>query len=89
MAAGVAKPSAQAADMLVNNVGIQHRAPLLEFPRGVAAAARHEPDQRLPVGREVARGMVARGRGKIVNIASVQSALARPGIAPYAATKGG
>ena len=32
--------------------------------------------------------MIARGRGRIVNIASVQSALARPGIAPYTATKG-
>jgi gluconate 5-dehydrogenase len=32
--------------------------------------------------------MIGRGRGKIVNIASVQSELARPGIAPYTATKG-
>jgi len=33
--------------------------------------------------------MVPRGRGKIVNICSVQSELARPGTAPYAAAKGG
>ena len=33
--------------------------------------------------------MLERGRGKIVNVCSIQSALARPGIAPYAATKGG
>lgn len=32
--------------------------------------------------------MIKRGHGKIVNIASVQSELARPGIAPYTATKG-
>ena len=32
--------------------------------------------------------MIKRGQGKIVNIASVQTALARPGIAPYTATKG-
>ena len=32
--------------------------------------------------------MIGRGRGKIVNIASVQSELARTGIAPYTATKG-
>jgi gluconate 5-dehydrogenase len=32
--------------------------------------------------------MIARGSGKIINIASVQSELARPGIAPYTATKG-
>jgi gluconate 5-dehydrogenase len=76
-------------DVLVNNVGIQHRAPLLDFPD---AAWQALLDTNLTsaflVARAVARGMVARGRGKIVNIASVQSALARPGIAPYAATKG-
>lgn len=76
-------------DILVNNAGMQHRAPLEDFP----------PDafQRLlqtniasvfNVGQAVARHMIARGAGKIVNIASVQSALARPGIAPYTATKG-
>ena len=32
--------------------------------------------------------MIARGRGKIINIPSVQSELARPGIAPYTAIKG-
>src|SRR5438045_3188856 len=40
------------------------------------------------VGRAVARRMVPRGTGKIVNIVSLQSEVARPGIAPYAATKG-
>ncbi|MDF2579234.1 MAG: gluconate 5-dehydrogenase, partial [Microbacterium sp.] len=40
------------------------------------------------VARFVAPGMVERGSGKIVNIASVQSALARQTIAPYSATKG-
>ncbi len=39
-------------------------------------------------GQAVARFMIARGKGKIINIASVQSELARPGIAPYTATKG-
>ena len=40
------------------------------------------------VSKVVARHMIARGRGKIINIASVQSELARPGIAPYTASKG-
>ena len=40
------------------------------------------------VGQAVARHMINRKAGKIINIASVQSALARPGIAPYTATKG-
>jgi gluconate 5-dehydrogenase len=33
--------------------------------------------------------MVERGSGKIVNVASLQAELARPGIAAYAAAKGG
>ena len=33
--------------------------------------------------------MIPRGRGKIINICSVQADLARPTIAPYIAAKGG
>ncbi|MEM8663491.1 MAG: SDR family oxidoreductase, partial [Pseudomonadota bacterium] len=40
------------------------------------------------VGQAVARHMIGRGAGNIINIASVQTALARPGIAPYTASKG-
>jgi gluconate 5-dehydrogenase len=40
------------------------------------------------VGQAVAKKMIPRGRGKIINICSVQSELGRPGIAPYTATKG-
>ncbi len=77
-------------DILVNNAGIQRRSPLLEF-------AKEDWDDLVAtnltsvflVGQRVARGMAARGSGKIVNIGSVQSRLARPGIAPYSATKGG
>jgi gluconate 5-dehydrogenase len=76
-------------DILVNNAGMQHRAPLEEFP--------DDAFQRLlqtniasvfNVGQAVARHMIRRGRGHIINIASVQAALARPSIAPYTATKG-
>ena len=42
------------------------------------------------VGREAARRMIARGRGgKIINIGSLASAVARRTIAPYTAAKGG
>ena len=76
-------------DILVNNAGMQHRAPLEEFPADAferllqtnIASVFH-------VGQAVARHMISRGRGKIINIASVQTALARPSIAPYTATKG-
>lgn len=78
-----------AIDILVNNAGMQFRAPLEDFPA--------DAFQRLlqtniasvfNVGQAVARHMIGRGRGKIINIASVQTALARPSIAPYTATKG-
>ncbi|KQP56046.1 SDR family oxidoreductase [Agreia sp. Leaf283] len=77
-------------DILVNNAGIQRRAPFTEFGLGdwndlVATNL----SSAFFVGQRVARGMVLRGSGKIVNIGSVQSQLGRPGIAAYAATKGG
>ena len=40
------------------------------------------------VGQAVARAMIPRKRGRIINICSVQSELGRPGIAPYTASKG-
>lgn len=76
-------------DILINNAGMQHRTALEDFPADAferllqtnVASVFH-------VGQACARHMIARGQGKIINIASVQSALARPGIAPYTATKG-
>lgn len=41
------------------------------------------------IGREAARRMIPRGRGKIVNIGSLMSDLARATIAPYTVAKGG
>ena len=76
-------------DILVNNAGMQYRAQLEEFP-----VEKFEELMRLNlnavfyVGQSVAKHMIARGEGKIVNICSVQAALARPSIAPYTASKG-
>ena len=76
-------------DILVNNAGIQHRAPLEDFPvERWRALMETNVSSLFYVGQAVARGMIARARGKIINIASVQSELARPGIAPYTAAKG-
>jgi gluconate 5-dehydrogenase len=76
--------------ILVNNTGVQHRSPLLEF---TDADWHRLLDTNLTsaflVGREVARRMAPRERGKIVNICSLQSEAVRPGIAAYSATKGG
>ncbi|WP_339428789.1 SDR family NAD(P)-dependent oxidoreductase [Pseudomonas taetrolens] len=78
-----------AIDILINNAGIQRRAPLEDF----SAEDWHELmrvnlDGVFHVSQAVAQHMIARGRGKIINICSVQSQLARPTIAPYAASKG-
>lgn len=76
-------------DILVNNTGAQHRAPFLEFAdEDWYRLLDTNLTSAFLVGREVARRMVPRGSGKIVNIASLQSEVARPGIAPYSATKG-
>jgi gluconate 5-dehydrogenase len=76
-------------DILVNNAGIQRRRPLQEFPyetwREVMTA---NVDSVFLVSQAVALKMIPRGRGKIINIASLQSEAARPGIAPYTASKG-
>ncbi len=76
-------------DILVNNAGMQRRAPLDQFEE----AQWHELlktnlDSVFLVGKAVARHMIERKRGKIINICSVQSELGRPGIAPYTASKG-
>jgi gluconate 5-dehydrogenase len=76
-------------DILVNNAGIQHRAPLEDFPpEAFERLLQTNIASVFHVGQAVARHMITRGRGRIINIASVQTALARPSIAPYTATKG-
>lgn len=77
-------------DILVNNAGMQHRAPFNEFPAD-------KWDQLLAtnlssifyVSQPVTSAMADRGSGKVINIASAMSALARQTIAPYTASKGG
>jgi gluconate 5-dehydrogenase len=76
-------------EILFNNAGMQHRTPLQDFPldawQRITAV---NLDSVFFVGQSVARHMIPRGHGKIINICSVQSELGRPGIAPYSATKG-
>ncbi|QXG74485.1 SDR family oxidoreductase [Modestobacter sp. L9-4] len=76
-------------DVLVNNTGVQSRAPFTEVTdEDWYRLLDTNLTSAFLVGREVARRMVPRGRGRIVNIASLQSEVTRPGITPYAATKG-
>lgn len=76
-------------DVLINNAGIQRRHPFIDFPES-------EWDEIIAVNQKavfvvsqaVARHMVQRRRGKIINIGSMQSELGRDTITPYAASKG-
>jgi len=76
-------------DILVNNAGMTKRMPFTEFPeadwRQIMAT---NLDSVFFVTQSVARRMISRSRGKIVNICSVMSELGRPTIAPYTASKG-
>jgi gluconate 5-dehydrogenase len=77
-------------DILVNNAGIQFRKPMLELE---TADWRRVIDTNLTsafvIGREAAKRMVPRGRGKVINIGSLTSELARATVAPYTVSKGG
>lgn len=77
-------------DILVNNAGIQFRKPMLEL---ATADWRRVIDTNLTsafiVGREAAKRMVARGAGKVINVGSLTSELARATVAPYTVAKGG
>ena len=76
-------------DILINNAGIQRRAPLEDYPVETwHEIMRANVDSVFFVGQAVARHMIKRKRGKIINIASLQSEAARYSIAPYTATKG-
>jgi len=81
---GIARVEAEwgTPDILVNNAGVQRRAPLLDFT--VAdwnELVATNLTSAFLVSQRVGGGMVDRGSGKIVMIGSVQSRLARPGIA--------
>ena len=76
-------------EILVNNAGMQLRAPLEDFAvEDWHRLMRTNLDSVFLVGQAVARKMITRKRGKIINICSVQSEMGRPNIAPYMASKG-
>jgi gluconate 5-dehydrogenase len=79
-----------AVDILVNNAGVQFRKPMIELD---TADWRRVIETNLTsafvVGREAAKRMIPRGRGKIINIGSLTSELARATVSPYTVAKGG
>jgi len=76
--------------ILVNNAGIQRRAPFVEFSKAdwdaVIATNLTAP---FLVSQAVLPAMIEQKRGKIVHVASLMSELARPTVVPYTAAKGG
>lgn len=76
--------------ILVNNAGIQRRSPLDR----VDEAVWHEVlNTNLTavflLSQQVVQGMITRKAGKIINICSLMSEMARPTVGPYTAAKGG
>lgn len=92
VAAGIAQVESQVGpiDILINNSGITVRKPLEDFDTAdwerIMAT---NLTGAFKVGRAVARHMMGRNRGKIINICSINSELARYSITPYVTSKGG
>ncbi|WP_417420701.1 SDR family oxidoreductase [Halomonas sp.] len=77
-------------DIVVNNAGLQRRAPFNDYDiSDWDTVIASNLSSVFYVSRVLAKLMSARGSGKIINIGSVQSMLARQTIAPYSASKGG
>ncbi len=77
-------------DILVNNAGIQLRKPMVELTTPEwRSVLETNLTSAFVIGREAAKRMIPRGYGKIINIASLTSELARATVAPYTVSKGG
>jgi gluconate 5-dehydrogenase len=75
--------------ILFNNAGMQFRTALEDYPADkFRELMRVNVESAFLVAKAVAKPMIARKSGKIINISSVQSELGRATIAPYTATKG-
>jgi gluconate 5-dehydrogenase len=76
-------------DILVNNAGTTRRVALTEVSDADwRTVLQTNLDAAFFLGRAVARRMIPRKRGRIVNTCSVMSDLARPSTAPYSTSKG-
>jgi len=77
-------------DILINNAGIIKRTPLLDMEvedfKQVIDIDLVSP---FIVSKHVAKGMISRKQGKIINICSMMSELGRNSVGAYAAAKGG
>jgi gluconate 5-dehydrogenase len=77
-------------DILVNNAGIIKRIPILEMSaRDFRQVLDVNVTGQFIMAKAVAKGMIARGHGKIINMCSMMSELGRNTVSAYAASKGG
>ena len=77
-------------DILVNNAAVIERTPLLEMlVEDFERVVKTDLTGAFVMTQPVARGMVARGRGKVINMCSMMSELGRDSVGAYAAAKGG
>lgn len=75
-------------DILVNNAGVQHRSSLEDFPLDqFERVMLTNTTSCFIVGKAVAKRMIPRKAGKIINICSLLTDVARPSVAPYGASK--
>ena len=75
-------------DILVNNAGMQIRGPLETYPvESFERLLATHVTATFTVSKAVVQGMIARGSGRIINICSVLTDIARPTAAPYGAAK--
>jgi gluconate 5-dehydrogenase len=76
-------------DILVNNAGLQIRGAMLDYDvEDFRRVVEVNLVAAFTMGKAVAGHMVPRGRGKIINICSVMSTIARPTVTAYTSTKG-
>jgi gluconate 5-dehydrogenase len=77
-------------DILINNAGIIKRTPIIEMEvADFEAVISVDLVGPFIVSKNVAKGMIQRGGGKIINICSMMSELGRDSVSAYAAAKGG
>ncbi len=77
-------------DILINNAGIIKRTPIVEMTvEDFTAVITVDLISPFIVSKNVAKGMIQRGGGKIINICSMMSELGRDSVSAYAAAKGG
>jgi len=92
VAASIAKIEAEVGpiDILVNNAGIIKRTPIVDMEvADFELVIKIDLVGPFIVSKHVAKSMIKRGGGKIINICSMMSELGRDSVSAYAAAKGG